>query len=489
MSTFTRRKIRSRPPRKPLSEKAKRNIVTGLGIILIILFAYYGSLRIIDAVSGTRLLRFISGTFGKELRADAQGYTNILLIGIGGEAHEGKDLTDTLIIASINPKINKTAMMSVPRDLYVESSLGAVRINRLYEKGKLKWDSEIGLDFVRSTIENLLEIPIHYVVKVDFEAFVEVVDGVDGIDVVVEETIDDPFYPKEETYDFEPFYLEKGPQRLDGETALKYVRSRKTSSDFDRSRRQQQVLAALKQRAQEKNIFSRPNFIRQMYYSLEEHFETNMSLREMLTLAEFASGINTAEIGTMTLNDEPSFKGGFLYTPLRELYGGAFVLLPAGDNFDMIKKLVKIVFYGPKNISGAKIAVLNGTKQSGLASKARSALYRFGIEASHVGNAKQQTLSTTTWYVGAQPEAQELLPLLQDLIPGVSINAMPPEYQQDPEIADSALILELGEDSKSVLQKLDIFRNVVQLTPTQPAQPTQLAQPAAPLEPAQPNAQ
>lgn len=466
VNNFRLRRIRHQPThsRSPMSNKAKQTIATFLGIILALTVIYWGGMKLLDKLSGTRLLQFISGVFGKELEKDSYGHTNILLLGVGGEGHEGKDLTDTIIMVSLSATSNEVALVSLPRDLYVESSLGGSRINRLYEKSMLKWGSREALDFVRETVENVTDIEIPYVVKVDFEAFEKIVDAVGGIDIFVEEEINDPFYPKEGTYDYELFFLPKGEQHLDGKTTLKYVRSRHTTSDFDRSKRQQQALVALKKKAQEQNIFTRRSLLRQMYYALQDHVETNLSLRELLTLADFGAKWDSQKLSMATLNDEPVFVGGFLYTPVRELYGGAYVLLPAGDSFDSVRYFIKLMFYGPKNLRDFPLAVVNGTEESGLAARGRNIINRFGVKIVAVSNAASVDLSKTTWRLKT-PEAEGLVKFLQKLIPGEISNEIPQDYMENPKFSDAKIILELGKDSVPRIEKLDIFKNVVLLVP------------------------
>lgn len=460
MKNFHIKKIRRAPPRKPLSEKTKQNIATALGIFFLILLIYYGGMQIIDKLNSTRLLGLISGVVGKDLQTDTQGHTNILIAGVGGEGHEGKDLTDTLIVASMDYSKKSVSLLSIPRDLYVESSLGGSRINRLYEQGKIRWGSKEGLDFLRKTTENILNIPIHYSVRIDFEAFEKIVDSLGGIDIDVEEEINDPLYPDDKTFGFSPFFLNEGPQHLDGATALKYVRSRKSSSDFDRSKRQQKLLMALKEKALSKNLLSRKGFLKQLYYSLEDHIETNMSLREILSFADFASQLDAKNLNVATLNDEPIFVGGFLYTPMRELYGGAFVLLPAGDNYTSVRYFVQLVLYGPKNLNDVPLAILNGTEQSGLASNTKSIFHRFGIKTKYVSNAIAPNLAETTWYA-AEPSSNELINFLQQLIPGKISDQIPNAYKQNQKMNEAKIILELGTDSVQSIEKLDVFKNII----------------------------
>lgn len=464
MNDFRRKKIRHAPLRKPISEKAKQTLATILGILLLIIAFYYGAISLIDKLSNTRLIEFVADVIGKDLKTDENGHTNILFLGVGGEGHEGADLTDTVMLTSIDHATNHVSLISLPRDLYVESDVGASRINRLYETGKIKWESEEGLELVRKTVENITALPVPYYVKVDFEAFEKIIDELGGIDIFVEQTIDDKEYPKDKTYEYEPFYIEKGSRHLDGKTALKYARSRKTSSDFDRSKRQQQVLLAVKNKAAQENMFSRKSLLKQIYYEMEDHVETNLTMREMLTLADFAVQWDSKHLSSATLNDEPIFRGGFLYTPLRELYGGAYILLPAGDNFDSVKHFIQLVFYGPYDLDNIPIAILNGTKQNGLAGTARKTLHRFGFAIAATSNARNQDLETTTYYALA-PEAEPLAKFLQNLIPGEISGLIPAEYQPL-KLNNAKLIIELGATSAPVVEKLDVFRNVVELKPS-----------------------
>ncbi len=461
MNNFKIKKISHKPPRKPLSEKTKQNILTAVGIILLVVFIYYSGMQLIDRLSGTKLIQFFSGLFGTELSVDDKGHTNILIAGVGGEGHEGKDLTDTLMIASVDNTSKTVSMISVPRDLYVESTMGGMRINRLYEQAKIKWnDPDEALDLLKKTLENILAVEIPYSIKIDFEAFEKIIDELGGVEINVEQDIADPDYP-DANYGYDPFYLSQGLQHLDGKTALKYVRSRKSSSDFDRSKRQQQLLVAIKEKVTDKSILTRKSFLKKMYYSLTDHIETNMSISEMLSLAEFAIEWDSKNLSVATLNDEPIFRGGFLYTPLRELYGGAFVLLPAGDNFNSIRQFTELVFYEPKNLNDLPIIILNGTTQNGLAARVKSIFHRFGINILEVGNSQIQNLRETTIY--ASQDAKSLADFIGKLIPAIIITQEMPEAK---------LLIELGEDSIPFIEKLDIFKNVVQLVPA-PGTPTQ----------------
>lgn len=454
MNDFSPKKIRLGSSAKLKNARLNHNLLAGVVTVAVVLLLYSLGSHLVAQISGSGFIRFFAGFFSRELLTDEKNHTNILVLGVGGEGHDGKDLTDTVIIASLNHKDSHISLISLPRDLYLKSAVGEGRINRLYETAKAKWEAAQGLDFVRETIQKTFDIPLHYAVKVDFEGFEKIIDAVGGVDVMVEKDIYDAEYPLDGTIEYEPFFIAAGQRHLNGRTALKYVRSRKTSSDFDRSKRQQQVLVALKEKAATEGLLTKKSVLKEVYYSLRDHVETNMTIGEMIALAEFAAGWDSSKMTSATMNNEPIFKGGFLYTPLREYYGGAYVLLPVGDNFELVNKFVHLTLYGPSAFSQTGVSILNGTKTQGMAGSVRAIFNRFGINMQTVGNARVQDSLATVWYVKNQ-RGKDLLPYMQELIPGAGAETLPDEYTLNPELAQSDLILELGPDAQAHIQKLD----------------------------------
>lgn len=459
MFGFQRNKI---TPASNPQQRLQKKLLIILGAVLMIFFILHGVIRISDELRSTRLMQIVSQFFGKDLVQDEQGHTNILLLGVGGEEHEGGTLTDTVLVASIDHVNNRIGLISIPRDLYAEWTIGSFRVNELYENAQRKWNEGEGIDFARSAMEKILAVPIPYVLKMDFTAVKETVDAVGGIDVVVPHAIYDPLYPKDGTYEYETFSIGSGEQHMDGATALKYVRSRKTSSDFDRSKRQHQVLIAIKEKA--RSILRRPSKLKDLYFSLSDHVSTNMTIREVVALSRFASHWDSSLLSTGTLNDEPLLPGGFLYVPLRSAYGGAYVLRPAGEDFIHIQKYVRLLMYSPPGLEQYSVTILNGTKRNGFAGKARAILNRYGITIDKTGNARDNALKTTRWYVQS-PESEAVAKNLQTIIPGDIVNELPPEYseyEQSPQI----IILEIGDEGLAAIESADIFRNIVPLVPT-----------------------
>ena len=424
---FFLRKIRQK------KEKSKKSKLKILFVFIFIIFAVLVGFfwTISKNLSAGKKIFF---ALGAELPRDKNNFFNILLLGVGGaemHAEKGHKLTDAILIASVDIDGKNLVMLSVPRDFYVETDFSSGRINEVVrdssaiflsnlknrpeniekmkklsgeELKKFIWGLEEKCDemargVLRKKIEEIFQIEIHRVAQINFSGFKETVDVIGGIDVLVEKKIDDPYYPDEE-WGFSPFFLPVGDSHLNGETALKFVRSRHDSSDFDRAKRQQKVLTAIKEKASQINILRSPTKIKEILNILRENFLTNLSWREIISLAEFADSLPRENIFSYNLNDDPSSTGGFLVTPSRELYNGAFVLVPflnlTDDKYARLRSFSKIIFVnrGLAAINPPHIEILNGTKIPGLARSLKNHLERFGFSVTKIDDA--ENLEKTT---------------------------------------------------------------------------------------------
>jgi len=417
---------------------------------------------IVKAVSSIDFTVFLE-IAGEELQTDAFGHTNFMVLGTGGGEHEGADLTDTIIVASLDNENKLISMVSIPRDLYIkDNEVGSSKINEVYFNAKNYYGSSIsGLEHMKEKIEEIMGIPIHYWVKVDFQGFKELVDALGGIDVYVEESIYDPYYPKDGTYLYEPFSIAAGQHHLDGETALKYARSRKTTSDFDRAKRQQQIIYAIKEKALQTEIVLSQEKITELLETLKKNIETNIKIKEILTLGSMADDYSEEQISHRLIHDDPNQCGGFLYTPSREFYNGMFVLIPAGG-FEFLHRYADMNFNLPLIAEeSAKVHILNGTRTAGIAGEAKQILKRYCIEVIRFGNAKDQNLNQTTYYYEQKydengekiPSRPHLLDFLQKMIPGQENTEIPQEYKEYMTSAD--IIIEIGQDYANSPEYID----------------------------------
>jgi len=251
---------------------------------------------------------------------------NILLLGNGGANHPGGGLTDVIQVLSINTKNNKALIFSVPRDLYVDiDGFGKHKINTAYVLGEQQEHGNGG-KLAKKEISQVLGIPIQYYIKIDFAGFTKMINLLAGIDICVEQAIDDP---KTSTY------VKQGCQHMDGEVALDYVRSRYSTSDFDRSGRQQEVLMATKDKALKLNFLLNPLKLNQALNILVGHLNTDIKLSEISSFTALIRDLSSQKNTTYVLDNR---KDKLLYSTIQN---GSYVLLPIGGKFDKIQSFVK----------------------------------------------------------------------------------------------------------------------------------------------------
>jgi LCP family protein required for cell wall assembly len=253
----------------------------------------------------------------------------VLLLGVDRRsATGGTNNTDTLLLFYLDPETQRAAMLSIPRDLYVDiPGHNQNRINTAYAYGER--DGTGGLALARQTVSATLGIPVDHAVLIDFTVFVTVVDAIGGIDVDVPYDIYDPTYP-DSGIGYDPFYITAGSHHLDGATALKYARTRATvGGDFGRTARQRQVVMAVRDRVL--NLDLLPSLIAQspqLWANLQGAFEADLTLSEMIDLAVTASHIPTDQIATGSIDESCTIPWT---TP-----SGAQVLLPLPDVIDTL---------------------------------------------------------------------------------------------------------------------------------------------------------
>ncbi len=461
------------PPRKlpslpKMDSEIKAHIISiGGGILLMMIFAFI----IVQTVKSLDFSSIIF-SFGQELQTTPKGRTNILLAGIGGEGHDGGNLTDTVLVASVDYKNKLVPMISIPRDLFVTTKeTGKSRINEVYWLAKNKVGKSGGLEALKKSVSEITGQEIQYYVKIDFEGFVKIVDSIGGIDLYVENDIYDPYYPRGETIQYQTFSIKKGFQHLDGDTALKYARSRKTTSDFDRAKRQQMVLQSIREKALSLNVLTDPTKIKAIYDSVSSSIDTNLSFGEIIELAKFAKDLGKDSTMPVAINDDPTDCGGLVYTPDRDFFNGAAVLLPAGNKYEYIQEFVDTMLtYTSAIMKKESVQVLNGTKASGLAYQVMSILSRFCMNVEYYGNAEKRDLEMTTIYYtpGPNGEKPESLDLALHFIPvAKTVAGIPETFQTTEKRKKSIIVIELGKDYLEN-KLIDPFDSLKYLAPPTP---------------------
>lgn len=402
----------------------------------------------------------------KGLRGEENDRINILLLGMGGKKHEGGFLTDTIMLVSLKPSEKKVALLSIPRDMSVPINGEWRKINNINAFAEAKKEGSGG-EAIRKAVSDLLDVPIDYYARADFEGFVNIINEVGDIKVYVENTLDDESYPitgKEDDpsyYDrFEHLYIEKGWQKMDGELALKYARSRHgkggEGSDFARARRQQKILEAVKEKVLSKFILFKPRMISNILDELKEHVSTNLNVWEVVKIWDMFKDAKGEDIINRTLDNTPD---GMLIDMRAE--DGAYLLTPRSGSFSEIQYMVNNIFTD-KPVENKKrvvseealVDILNGTKVDGLASKVAQTLKNSGFNMGRLDNYANQDFEKSTIYDLTYGEKMDSLIILKEKtgadiafgLPEWLIKELSAEIAKEKDVEQPDFILILGQD-------------------------------------------
>lgn len=337
----------------------KKNIVLLSAVVLLILVGIFKN------QIGSFLSIFYGVTIDRaiNLTVKERESFNIALLGIGGARHDGPDLSDTIILANINIKQNKLHMFSIPRDLWVPGDKD--KINAIYATAKKEGN---GISSVEAVLEMVTGQKIDYVLVLDFEGFVKLVDHLGGIEVDVVQALDDYRYPIEgkeedtcgktdedikaftsttsaetELWDYFPcrykhLHVEQGLNKMDGRGALEFVRSRhgvgSEGSDFARSRRQQLVISALRDKAFSLGVILNPVKLVGVYNILKSNIDTNINIDKVDDFIKLANKLQNGEVKNYVFDEGNNIdRYGLLKHPgISEEYRMKWVLIPRKGN-------------------------------------------------------------------------------------------------------------------------------------------------------------
>lgn len=324
---------------------------------------------------------------------------NILLLGIDRRPGEtGPWRTDTMLLASVDPASNSASMLSIPRDLWVPiPGYEENRINMAHYVGDAKKYPGGGPALSKKTVQYNFGVPVNYYVRVDFDGFRKIIDAIGGIDIDVAEEIIDDTYP-DEYYGYDPLYIAAGRQHMDGDLALKYARTRHGSSDFDRAKRQQQVLLALRDKALQLNLLPK---LPELMVLLADTVETDLQPNEILNLAQIGWNIDRDNVRSAVIDQTMTLRH---VTPT-----GADVLLPKRDQIrplidEMfsskpvevpVKVTVQVAEPDRMTADAAKISVLNGTANETLAEEVAKYLRAKGYNIVETGRSDRTDYTKT----------------------------------------------------------------------------------------------
>lgn len=340
---------------------------------------------VLNKISGgglfSSLLHSLPGV-SDELKGEDDGRINLVLLGMRGEnVPGGGTLADTIMILSVVPKENKISMISVPRDLYVDNPVwgNKTKINAVYAAGEENGKKQ-GLPEMERVLSNITGLPIEYGISINFAGFKQLIDAIGGVEITLNQPFEEPtqfdephvcdpnvFTVPTGTYEIKKnkrgkitatyplctnpnkecggtFKLPAGKQTLNGDQALCYARSRVTSSDFERAKRQQQIIQLVKEKLLSAGTLMDFGKLNGILDSLGDNVRSDLQAWEMKRFYELYTGMQNPQTFQRVLENSEE---GLLYNPPQTEETG-YILLPIGDNYNKIREMAKNIFNLPK---------------------------------------------------------------------------------------------------------------------------------------------
>jgi len=233
-----------------------------------------------------------------------------------------QNLTDTMILAVVNPSKKTVTLISIPRDLYVNGR----KINSIY--------GAYGIEKIKQDLTRISGVKINKYIVFDLDAFKKAIDVLGGIDLYVHKDIRDPYFPTAGN-GYTEYSVKKGSHHMDGSQALMYARSRKTTSDFDRAKRQQQVIQAIRVKVKILNLLSKLDKAMELYKKIANKIKTDIDVFEAL---HYLESYQNYAIESGNVIDTSNF----LYSS--KTLDGQYILLPkAGDYVDIKESISTLI--------------------------------------------------------------------------------------------------------------------------------------------------
>ncbi len=386
----------------------KRTVLTML-LLVCLVGAFVGGKFLYNAhkLFGGSIFSVLKTT---HLKGEDTGRVNILLAGNSADdaGHSGAQLTDSIMIISIDTKNNQAFLLSIPRDLWVHiPGDGHDKINDAYVLGQANDFSASGypnggMGQLEQVVSQDLDIPIDYYALVDYTALRDAVNAVGGIDVNIQSS--DPRGLYDPSVDYATHgplvHLSNGVHHLNGEQALDLARARGDAygsygfdaADFDRTEHQRQMLMALKSKAVSAGVIANPAKLTSLFDAIGNNVKTDMKLDEVHRLYDLTKNINSPQSLSLNSADGKNLLQSYMSS------SGQSALIPAAgidDYSDIQAFLHRHTSSNPIVREGAKVVVLNATDTNGLAVRFQRKLTAQGLIVESVGDARTNQATTT----------------------------------------------------------------------------------------------
>jgi polyisoprenyl-teichoic acid--peptidoglycan teichoic acid transferase len=351
-----------------------------------------------------------SGTTTQQEDVPAVKRTTILLLGVDARPGQKIARTDSIILLTFNPETNSAGMLSIPRDLKVRpSSLNRdMKITSVYPAGEAVGYPGGGAALLGQTITELLGYPIDHYVIVNFEGFKGIIDLIGGVDITVPYEIYDDKYPDDNYGYLPPVHFLPGKQHMDGDTALKYARTRHADNDYARAGRQQQVIMAIKDKIMSQGqLASLLPRLPGLAVAMANSVQTDVPVDKAITLARTLDKMDLNNVARVVINqkmgsviqNDPAL--GYTLVPdvpkVRAAADAIFADKAVGPTTEeVLRQTVQA--------EAAKVVLLNGTQEKGLASKVQARLVTEGYNVVAVGNADRADYEQSALVIYGEPK-------------------------------------------------------------------------------------
>ncbi len=322
-----------------------------------------------------------------DAKVEGEGRVNILLLGVGDANHAGSSLSDTMMVVSVDPESKDVAMLSLPRDLYVPiPDHGYDKINAAHAYGELKKAGE-GPNLAKEVVGKVLDVPIHYYIRLDFTGFRKAIDTLGGVSIDVPTALSDPEYPcdKDEGRAC-GFAIKSGMQTMNGVTALKYARCRKGNcgNDFGRAARQQEVMLAMREKALTLSTLSNPGKLAALIDTVGSHVRTDLAPEELTRLAEVLKDVPKDKVVNKVIDETES------QLVMTANIDGASVVVPklGTKNYNQLQDFAHNLFFDRHIVSeNLPVKIINASGSTKLGEEVAATLkaYRYNIVGVETG--------------------------------------------------------------------------------------------------------
>jgi polyisoprenyl-teichoic acid--peptidoglycan teichoic acid transferase len=328
-----------------------------------------------------------------------QDRVTVLLMGVDNRPGQTIARTDTIMLLTVDPKTGSAGMLSLPRDMVVPvlALNDTVKINTIHVIGEIRNYPGGGPAMLRDTVADLIGYPIDYTVRVNFDGFRQIIDLIGGVDIQVARDIRDDKFPNE-NYGYDPLYIPAGLQHMDGALALKYARVRHIDTDYQRAARQQEVIMAVRDKiSQPGQLAALLPRLPGLALALANSVQTDMPVEKAIMLARAVGQMDLTRPARAVVDNT---MGTAALDPAK-----GYILIP---DMDKVKAAAAAVFGetpgGPTaaevarqaiQSEAARVVVLNGTTEGGLATEVATSLAADGYQVVAVGNADRADYGQT----------------------------------------------------------------------------------------------